>query len=44
MQDWVINLNNAMETFDFNMVGHGYETHIFIPFIGAKKPICKAIF
>ncbi len=43
-QDWVTNLNNDTETFDFRMVGHIYETRIFNSLIGAKKPICKAIF
>jgi hypothetical protein len=43
-QDWVIDLNNGMETLTFNMADHSYEAHIFNLLIGANQPICKAIF
>ncbi len=43
-QDWVTDFNNDRETLVFCMVGHTYEAHIFNPLIGAKQPICKAIF
>jgi hypothetical protein len=29
IHDWVIDLNNGMETFDFRMANHNYATHIF---------------
>jgi hypothetical protein len=44
IQDWVININNGMETLAFHMVGHSYVTHIFNPFIKVKQHVCKVVF
>ncbi len=43
-KDWVIDLNNGMETLIFCMVSHSYATHIFNMLIGTKQHVCKAIF
>ncbi len=43
-KNWVIDLNNGMETLVFGMVSHSYATHIFNMLIGIKQHVYKAIF